>query len=175
MVVQFSKQNSNYTKQNIIDILTTASLENPLIYDLIVSHNKSIVVYGDIHNSQYTYDNIKNNYWFKIKGYDENGSLIPELKAAHIYVCFVQIIYDFYNKGYNMSSCYNPPPKKNTDIADINGVNGLWQYVRITYGHQPMYIPPQQKQQKKKISKPISRKLEIIDPKTGKPIIIKKK
>ena len=173
MVVRFSKQKSNYNQQNIVDIIATASIKNPLLYQLMMSPTHTLLVQGDIHNSQYTYDNIKNNYWFKLKGYDENGVLIPELRAAHIYVCFVQMVYDYKKQQYKTSACYNPPPKKGTDIADISGVVGLWQYVRITYGTNPIFIAPK-KNIKRKTPKKVSKKLEIIDPKTGKPIIIKK-
>lgn len=171
MVVYFTKQTSNYTQQNIIDILTLVSSKNSLIYNLMLSQKSYILVEGDIHRSQFTADNKFNNYWLKIKGYDDNGRIINELRAAHIYLCFRQFMFDYRSQQYKVSSCYNPPTKGNTDIADISQLMGMWEFVKITYGIEKPIIKRNSK--KRSIKKRSNKRLEIINPKTGKPISIK--
>jgi len=34
------------------------------------------------------------------------------------------------------NNCINPPPSG--DIANIRGLNGYWEFVKITYGHNPL-------------------------------------
>ncbi len=171
MVVKFSKNNSNYTRQNIIDILTVASMQNQLIYNLMMSPYDYILVEGDIHRSQYTHDNTYNNYWLKVKGFSGDGFPIASLKAAHIYLCFRQIQYDYNMRNYIIGECINPPEKRGTDIADISQLRGTWEFVKITYGLSPRTYA-KQNQPRKPIKKRKKNVLQIIDPKTGKPIKI---
>jgi len=173
MVVKFKNGlYNNYTQQNIINILSVASQQNFLIYNLMISPYDYILVEGDIHRSQMTSDNTLNNYWFKIKGFSSNGYIIPKLKSAHIYVCFRQYFFDYRTQQYNIGMCFNPEPYKGTDIANINNLDGHWEYVNITYGISPMNYFKQTNKNVKKIKTPVKKKLEIIDPKTGKPIKI---
>jgi len=174
MVVKFSKQNSNYTQQNIIDILSVASMQNPLIYNLMMSPHNYILVEGDIHRSQFTADNTKNNFWFKIKGFTSDGMPLAELSAAHIYVCFRKIIFDYRTQQYVIGGCINPRPFKGTDLADISRMRGTWEFVKMTYGLSPKnYFQLSNKAAlRKPVKKSPSKKLQIIDPKTGKPIKI---
>ena len=171
MVVKFSKQNSNYTKQNIIDILTVASMQNQLIYNLMVAPYDYILVEGDIHRSQYTHDNTYNNYWIKIKGFTSEGYPIQSLKAAHIYLCFRQIEYDYQLRNYIIGNCINPPEKSGTDLADISQMRGTWEFVKITYGLSPRTMA-KKSGPRKPVPKRKKNVLKIIDPKTGKPIKI---
>jgi len=174
MVVQFkSGLYNNYTQQNIIDILSVAAQQNFMIYNLMMSPYDYILVEGDIHKSQWTSDNTQNNYWFKIKGFASNGYPLKELKAAHIYVCFKQISFDYRKNQYMFGMCINPEPYKGTDIANISNLNGYWEFVNITYGLSPANYFQQTNKNVKKVKTPQKKKLEIIDPKTGKPIIIK--
>ena len=170
MVVKFSKQQSNYTQQNIIDVLSVASMENPLIYNLMMSPYDYILVEGDVHRSQFTADNTWNNFWIKIKGFTSDGFPIPELKAAHIYLCFRNIVFDYRSRQFIIGGCINPPEKKGTDIADISQLRGTWEFVRITYGLSPRTYFRQQNQNRKPVKKSPSKALKIIDPKTGKQI-----
>lgn len=170
MVVKFSKQNSNYTQQNIIDILSVVSMQNPLIYNLMMSPNDYILVQGDIHRSQFTSDNINNNYWFKIKGYI-NDFPVAELSAAHVYVCFRKIIFNYINQQYVIGGCVNPRPYKGTDLADISNMRGTWEFVKITYGLSPRSYAKRENLKKIPLKRE-SKKLQIVDPKTGKPIQI---
>jgi hypothetical protein len=174
MVVKFSKQDSNYTQQNIIDILTVASMQNPLIYNLMMSPYHYILVEGDIHRSQFTADNTKNNFWFKIKGFTNDGFPMAELAAAHIYVCYRKIVFDYRTQQYVIGGCVNPRPIKGTDIADINRMRGTWEFVKITYGLSPRthFKLSNKTALKKPVKKSPSKALQIIDPKTGKPIKI---
>ena len=165
MVVIFSKQNSNYTQQNIIDILSV--INHPTINYLIHSQRDYIKIVGDIHRSQFTSDNPQNYFWFKLQGY-MNDFLIPELKAAHVYVCFRQMSLNYNTGQYVMGGCINPEGR--TDVADISGLMGFWEYKKITFGLSPKNIVRQEpRKPMKKIPK---KKLQIIDPKTGKPIQI---
>lgn len=165
MVVYFSKQKSNYNQQNIIDILSV--INNPLITSLMHSPYDYINIVGDIHRSQWTSDNPKNYFWLKIQGFIDDMP-VPELKAAHIYVCFSQYILDYKTGQYIMGNCINPEGK--TDVADISNLMGFWQFKKITYGLSPKVAP----RKTTKLKRRRSSALKIIDPKTGKPIQIGK-
>ena len=165
MVVIFSKQNSNYTQQNIIDILSV--INHPTINYLLHSQRDYIKIVGDIHRSQFTSDNPQNYFWFKLQGY-MNDFLIPELKAAHVYVCFRQMSLNYNTGQYVMGGCINPEGR--TDVADISGLMGFWEYKKITFGLSPKPSPT--RTVRKPIKKSPTKKLQIIDPKTGKPIQI---
>ena len=127
MVVIFTKQKSNYNQQNIIDILSVVN--HPTINHLIHSPRDYIRVVGDIHRSQFTSDNPQNYFWFKIQAF-VNDMAIPELNAVHIYVCFQQYVFNYRTKQYILGSCINP--EGSTDIADISGLMGFWQFKKIT-------------------------------------------
>lgn len=173
MVVKFKDGlYNNYNQQNMIDILSVASMNNPLIYNLMMDPYAYILVDGDIHRSQWTADNTSNNYWFKIKGFTADDFPIAELKAAHIYVCFRNFTFNYMTQQYGIDkSCYNPAPYKGTDIADIDNLNGVWAFVNITYGLSPKTFF-KQSNKKTPIKKRVKKVLQIIDPKTGKPIKI---
>jgi hypothetical protein len=165
MVVIFTKQNSNYTQQNIIDVLSV--INHPTINYLIHSQRDYIKVVGDIHRSQFTSDNPQNYFWFKIQGY-MNDFLIPDFKAVHIYVCFRQMQFNYNTRQYVMGGCINP--EGHTDIADISGLMGFWEFKKITFGLSSRNIVRQGN--RRPVKKLPSKKLEIVDPKTGKAIQI---
>ena len=168
MVVIFSKQNSNYTQQNIIDILSV--INHPTINFLIHSQRDYIKVVGDIHRSQFTSDNPENFYWFKIQGY-MNDFVIPEFKAVHVYVCFRQMQFNYNTRQYVMGGCINPESR--TDIADISGLMGFWEFKKITYGLSPKPSPT--RGPRKAVKKAPSKALIRIDPKTGKVVSVANK
>lgn len=173
MVVNFKDGlYNNYTRQNIIDILSVAAMQNPLIYNLMMSPYDYILVEGDIHRSQFTADNTKNNFWIKIKGFTGDDFPIPELKAAHIYLCFRNIVFDYRSQQFIIGGCTNPEPYKGTDIANISQMNGTWEFVKMTYGLSPRsYFQQSNKAAlRKPVKKSPSKALKIIDPKTGKAI-----
>ena len=80
--VIFTKEHSNYNKDNIIDILKyLASLPPYGIGDMEIRHvlyndNYNIIVKGDIHKSQYISDNTNDSYWISI-GIHRNSIGIP--------------------------------------------------------------------------------------------------
>lgn len=176
MVLTFSKNNSNYTQQNISDVLMQAArTKDPNIYKYIVSNNYIVKVEGDIHRSQWTSDNTHNNYWIKIKIYDNEMMPVPGYSALHIYVCFQTIMFHYQNNKYIFGNCINPNAKKGTDIADISLLNGYWSFVDISYGIKPQqyFFESNNIKPKSPPKKPVSKKLDIINPKTGKKIKIK--
>lgn len=174
MVLKFSKKNSNYNKQNIVDVLMQASQIDYKIYNFINSNNFIVKVEGDIHRSQWTSDNTNNNYWIKIKVYDSNMMPISDYSALHIYVCFQTILYNYQSNSFIFGKCINPPAIKGTDIADISSMNGHWSFVNISYGIQPQnyFFQTNNIKKNKPIPKKINKKLDIINPKTGKKIKI---
>ena len=176
MVVSFSKKKSNYSKDNIVKVLFQAAQFDNNLYAYINSKNYIVKIEGDIHRSQWTADNRKNNYWIKIKVYNLDMIPQPGYDSIHIYVCF-QTIYLNYNTNppsYIIGNCINPPPIKGTDLADINEVTGFWSYVNISYGVTPKtyYFNTNNLNIKKPPKKVESKKLDIINPKTGKKIEI---
>lgn len=157
MVVVFSKQNTNYNQQNIIDILKM--IRDPTIQYLIRHPVDTLTVFGDIHNSQWTSDNPKNHYWFKIKGFSSTIDT-SFLSSIHIYVCFR--LYKIIKGRYIPQKCINPPMKKQTDIADISKLTGFWEFVRITYGHVSPIIEPSIKPKmvkKKSVLNPVKEEM----------------
>ena len=165
MVVIFTKQNSNYTQQNIIDILSV--INHPTLNYLIHSQRDYIKVVGDIHRSQFTSDNPENYFWLKIQAY-VNDMLLPEFRAVHVYVCFRQFTLDYRTGQYVTGGCINPEGR--TDVADISGLMGYWQFKKITYGLSPKV--PVRRVPSKPVKKRERKRLQIIDPKTGKPVQI---
>lgn len=173
MVLTFSKKNTNYNKQNIVDVLMQASQKDPTIYSFINSNKYIVKVEGDIHRSQWTSDNTNNNYWIKIKIYDSDMNVVDGYNALHIYLCFQTIVYNYQINQYIFGSCLNPAPKKGTDIADISNKSGYWAFVDISYGINPnKYFFQSNNMKPKSPPKKVSKKLDIIDPKTGKKIKI---
>lgn len=173
MVLKFSKKNTNYSQQNIVDVLMQASQIDYKIYNFMNSQSYILKVEGDIHRSQWTADNTMNNYWLKIKVYDSDMNPVPGYTAIHIYVCFQTITYNYQMNQYIFENCINPNPKKSTDIADVNGLNGFWSFVNISYGINPnQYFFDTNNVTKKTTPKKINKKLDIINPKTGKKIKI---
>lgn len=166
MVLIFSKKNTNYTQQNIVDVLMQASQVDQKIYFFVNSPNHIVKIEGDIHRSQWTADNINNNFWLKIRIYDINMKPIFGYKALHIYVCFQTITYDYKTNQFIFGKCVNPIVKKGTDIADIRNYNGFWSFVNISYDINDI------KQIQNPPKKQPSKKLDIINPKTGKKIKI---
>lgn len=120
MVVSFSKEKSNYSQRNILDILY--SINDPNIQYILNSPNVSdiIIVSGDIHKSQFISDNIYDNFWFKIKAYI-NHQEIYYLSSVHFYVC--------YNIGY---MCINPPVD-NRGLPIMKGLKGRWELTGISF------------------------------------------
>jgi hypothetical protein len=173
MVVKFSKENTNYSKENIVQVLSQASLMEPKIHKYMMSNKYILKVEGDIHRSQWTADNTLNNYWFKIKVYDDDMNLVPDFSAVHIYVCFQTTYFDYNTQQYLFGNCINPPPKKNTDIADISSVVGFWAFVNISYNLNPTnFFFNTNNINKKSPPKRKNKRIDIIDPKTGKKIKI---
>lgn len=167
MVVLFTKQNSNYHQQNLIDLLFVSG--DPLIAHMINDPDGVIQIIGDIHYSQWTHDNPNHYYWFKVTGLYK-AKIVPELEAVHVYVCFRKL-----NKFSQPMECINPPRHPGSDAADIRGLRGYWEYRGISYKHMShlplmQILQPPQTQQIKVYSK--SRSLKITDPKTGKAIEI---
>ena len=175
MVLKFSKKNSNYNQQNIVDVLMQAArTKDPNIYQYITSNNFIVKVEGDIHRSQWTADNTQNNYWIKIKIYDSNMMPVSGYTALHIYVCFQTYMYHYQTNKMIFGNCINPLPKKGTDIADISNLNGFWTFVDISYGINPQqyFFDSNNMKPKSPPKKQPSKKLDIINPKTGKKIKI---
>lgn len=167
MVIKFTKENTNYDKQNIFNILSI--IPDELIQSLIYSQQDYLVVEGDIHRSQFLAENKMNNYWFKIRGYTSNGFSIPELGAAHIFVCWRKFIYDYKTKNFVIGKCINPRPFKGTDIADISRLKGYWEYTGITYGSMSnINVNNTSFNQNKVLPKKESKALKITNPNTGK-------
>jgi len=132
MAVTFSKKESNFNKQNLADLLST--VPDKTINYLINHPTDYIKVVGDIHNSQWTADNPKGLYWFKIKGV-KNGEDIPELRSIHIYVCFRQFKCDKKTSKYMPGKCIVPKMIGNTGLPDLSGLFGSWEFSKITYSH----------------------------------------
>jgi hypothetical protein len=130
MVVYLSKEESNYTHENIVTLLQNIP-EQGLNY---LSNHPSdyILVNGDIHRSQYSSSNPLNYYWFKIKGFQDEEEIMS-LRSIHIYVCFRTYNYSHYTKGYEAGECINP--ESYTDVADVSGLMGQWEFAGITYSH----------------------------------------
>lgn len=162
MNVVFTKEETNYTKENIEQIINSISFTDSLrgIYN---NSNYKIMVMGDIHRSQFISENINNNFWFTIKIKTLNHTVVPLDTSIHIYVCFRLIDYNG-----NRLNCVNPLPYKNTDIADIRDLYGYWEYVGMTDSNKSKYVNVRKTGLKKIVRKP----LKIIDPKTNKEINI---
>jgi hypothetical protein len=130
MVVFFSKQESNYTQNNLVNLLQYIP-EQGISY--LANHlTDSIIVKGDIHRSQYSSSNPDNYFWFKIEGY-QDGEEIKFMRSIHIFVCFRLYKYSHFTKGYIAGDCINP--ESYTDIADVGKLTGQWEFAGITYGH----------------------------------------
>lgn len=130
MVVYFSKEHSNYSHENIVNLLQNIP-EHGLSY-LANHYQDYLLVKGDIHRSQYSSSNPMNYFWFKIEG-NQDGIDIRSIRSIHIYVCFR--LYDYnYNIGeYIPGECINP--ESFTDVADVGNLLGQWEYSGITFGH----------------------------------------
>jgi len=165
MVVYFTKDSSNYNQQNIIDILSV--INNNLIQYLLRDPVNYILVEGDIHRSQWTSDNPQNYFWLKIKGFIDDIP-VPELRAAHVYLCFREQVFDRNTGQYIYGTCFNPEGR--TDVADISNRMGYWQFVKITYGLSPKSASQDIK--RKPIKRAASKALIKIDPKTGKVVAV---
>lgn len=148
MTVKFSKKHSNYNQMNMIQLLNR--IPDDFIRYLVNHPTDYIKIMGDIHRSQYSSDNPKNNFWFKIKGYS-NDIEIPHLKSIHIYVCFQLYTYNPKYKKYVHDKCINPPTKEHTDLADVDNLTGFWDFANISYSHTPPKTKTKTKQQKKSI------------------------
>ena len=147
MVVSFSKQYSNYNKQNIVDLLSVIPDKN---INYLVNHPTDYIkVMGDIHRSQITSDNPDNNFWLKIKGYSSEFDT-SYMNSVHIFVCFRE--YTFRKKKYVAGKCTNPPVRTGTDLADIDNLLGYWEFVKITFTHAKPVVPSGSKPQPKKKS-----------------------
>lgn len=162
-MIRFTKQNTNYHHQNIIDLLRT--INNPVIQNALNDSKKVIQVIGDIHRSQFLADNPEEYYWLRIQIFDNTGQVIAGYEGIHIFVSF-RLFY-FQNGKYIMGQSINPPSKKNTDIADISDLFGFWEFRKMTNSFQNNLIKQmKQTSPKERIKKP----LKIINPKTGKEI-----
>ena len=172
----FSKQNSNYTRQNIVNVITQASYKDSKLRQYVMDSNNYIIfIDGDIHRSQWTADNTYNNYWIKVKVFDSKWKPIPGYKALHIYVCYKYFRYDPNIKGY-ISNCINPPPtQEHGPIADIRGLNGYWEFVNITKSHiqpQQYFFQSNNINPRTPPKKQPSKRLDIINSATGNKIKI---
>jgi len=173
MVIKFNPGlYNNYTQQNIMHVLSMAAQTDFYLYNLILSPFDYVVVDGDIHKSQWTSDNVNDNYWFSLKGYTGNDYPIANFKSVHVYVCFRRFHHDKRSGQYTMGTCMNPTPYKGTDIASIERLQGYWEFVSMSYGTPTNYAQSKKQQNQVKIKTPVKKKLEIIDPKTGKPIMM---
>ena len=94
--------------------------------------------------------------------------------ALHIYICYQTVMFHYKTGQYIFGNCINPPPKEGTDIAEISNLNGFWSFVDISYGIKPQqYFFDSNKMKPKSLpKKQKSKKLDIINPKTGKKIKI---
>jgi hypothetical protein len=169
-MLYFENPESNYNQQNMVDIITYLSSMDNTIYEIMNSSFNYILVSGDVHKSQFLAENKGDNYWITIKAFSGNHKPIPGYKAIHIFLCFKQMTYDYMsNQYYFTDTCINPPKYKGTDIADISNLMGIWQYVNHTYGIKPKQYYQEEKN-RPTVVKREKKRLEIIDPKTGKPI-----
>lgn len=166
MTIIFTKQNTNYHQQNIIDLLN--SINDPVIQEAIVNNKKQVKILGDIHRTQFLSDNPENYFWLRISVLDENQLPIIGYSGVHIFLCFRLFKY---RKGlYIRGKCINPPTLNNTDIADVSKLFGGWEFRKITYSFQQSI---KQIIDKKEYNLPKRKRIaiKIIDPKTGKEII----
>lgn len=131
MVVKYSKEVSNYNKQNLYDLLI--NVPDQYISELAKYNSEKyyIKIMGDIHRSQYI-SGSNNLFWFKIKGYSD-GKEIPEFNSIHIYVCFR--LFNFKNSNYILGKCVIPDVIKETDLPNISNLMGFWEFRDISYGH----------------------------------------
>jgi hypothetical protein len=130
MVVYLSKEESNYTHENIVTLLQNIPEQG---INFLSNHPTDfIIVKGDIHRSQYSSSNPSNYYWFKIQGF-QNGEEIMSIRSIHIFVCFRLYRYSKNTEGYVAGECVNP--ESYTDIADVSGLVGQWEFAGITYSH----------------------------------------
>ena len=130
MVVLFSKKQSNYVQQNLIDILK--SIPDPTIRRLAKHSKDHVKVIGDIHRSQWIAENPFGLFWFKIKG-QQNNQNIPYLSSVHIYVCYRLLHFNSISMSYTPGYCIAPNPIPNTDLPDLTGLMGHWEYAGISF------------------------------------------
>ena len=133
MVLDFSKQTSNYNKQNIADVLNV--VPDAEISKLLHHPKDTIRIEGDIHRSQMSSDNPYHNFWFKISG-KQNGKELTHLRSYHIFVCFRLYQYNYDTWSYEPNQCVNPDEEPGKDIADISKWTGFWEYTNITRSHK---------------------------------------
>ena len=159
-MIRFTKQNSNYHPQNIIDLLY--SINDEVISGALNSLTHTVIVVGDIHRSMFSADNADGLYWLKIRVVNENGAVIDGYGALHVFVCFRLSV--LRNGSYHRGPCITPPPKAGTDIAEVSNLVGWWEFKRMTKNIQSAIInsprPPP--------SRRPSKRFTITDPKTGK-------
>lgn len=164
-MIKFTKQNTNYHHQNIIDLLH--NINDPVIQNAIKEDSKEIIqIMGDIHRSQFLADNPENYFWLRIQVLNENGEFIPGYEGIHIFVCFRLL--NIQNGKYVIGQCINPPTQGKGDIANISKLFGFWEFRKMTNS-----FTTNLKQISKKENSPKRKKspLKIIDPKTGKEIL----
>jgi hypothetical protein len=162
MTIKFTKQNTNYHHQNIVDLL--GNVNDPVIQSAIHNPKQTIQVLGDIHRSQFLADNPDNLFWLRLRVYDETGSVIPGYEGIHIFVCFRLLQYS--KNNYIMGPCITPPTFQGKDIADISQLFGFWEFRKMTTSFKTNIKQISTKQNPKRKRNP----LKIIDPKTGKEI-----
>ena len=166
MTIRFVPQGKNYQPENIVEII--ANINDPVIQDAFHSKNKEIQVKGDIHASQLTSDNPEKFYWLRLSVHDETGQPIIGYSGIHIFVCFRNM--QMKNGRFYPLNCITPQPIRGTDMPDVSGKFGFWEFRKITYG-----VQQQIKQNPKPIMNTVPKRLKtkrisIIDPKTGKKI-----
>lgn len=132
MTVTFSKEQSNYNRKNLVYLLENIPDKN--IKSLATHPVDSIKVMGDIHNTQWTADNPRGLYWFRIKG-TKDGKDVESVKSVHIYVCFRQFEYDRKTQKYIPAKCIVPKMIGNSGLPDISRLFGSWEFSKITYSH----------------------------------------
>lgn len=162
MTVKFTKQNTNYNHQNIIDLLT--NINDPVIKKALNDDKQTIQVMGDIHRSQFLADNPENFFWLRLRIYDETGMVIPGYEGLHIFVCFRLL--KFSGNNYVMGQCITPPTYRGKDIANVSQLFGFWEFRKMTSSFKTNIKQISTKESPKRQRKP----LKIIDPKTGKEI-----
>jgi len=168
MTIRFLSQGQkNFNEENIIQIIK--HINDPVIQNALDSNENEIRINGEIHASQFTSDNPENFFWFRLSVHDKNGHYIIGDSSLHIFVCF-RLLNIKTNRFYPSKNCINPPVKNGTDIANIDGLFGFWEYKKITYGfvqqlqqNSQILVQNLPKQQK-------SKAITIFDPKTNKPI-----
>lgn len=157
--------NCNYYYNNIERILEYT--QDPQILEYLDSPDRTIMVQGNIHRTQFSSDNPENHWWFRITGVGQ-GSI-------HVFVCLRYKYPPEYGDKY-YDECLTP--ESDTDVAPqyLRENGNYWELVRISYS-QDKSVHIVNKNVESNPPKPRPNKgLNIINPKTGQSVhIVNKK